>query len=121
MKKLRYILIGLILISCKNKSDLPDPFEAGWQGEKVCNIMHEDDEVRVLKCIFPPGVGHEKHEHQPHFGYTLQGSTFKIKDLKGTRTVNVKTGTNFSKAEVTEHEVINVGDSTAVFLIVEYK
>jgi len=42
-------------------------------------------------------------------------------DAKGSRTVDVYTGTHFSKSEVIEHEVVNVGDSTAVFLIVEYK
>ena len=121
MKIFGSLCLILLVLSCKNKSTLPDPLEAGWHGEKVCSLVHEDDKVRVLKCIFPPGVGHEMHEHQPHFGYTLKGSTFKITDYKGTRTVDVKTGANFSRSEVTEHEVVNVGDSTAIFLIVEYK
>jgi len=121
MKNTLLILILLVFSCKKTTQSLPDPLEAGWLGESVCEMMHEDTEVRVLKCTFPPGVGHEKHQHQPHFGYTLQGSTFKITDAKGTKTVNVKTGTNFSKDKVTEHEVVNVGDSTAVFLIVEYK
>ena len=75
----------------------------------------------VLKCTFAPGVGHEKHYHNPHFGYTLVGSTFRIKDTSGTREINVPTGSSFSKEDVTIHEVLNIGDSTAVFLIVEYK
>ena len=121
MKKQLSFCLLLFVFCCKDNSTLPDPLEAGWLGEKVCHVMHEDNEVRVLKCVFPPGVGHEKHKHQPHFGYTLQGSTFKITDDKGIRTVDVKTGMNFSRSEVTEHEVVNIGDSTAIFLIVEYK
>ncbi|MFD2824590.1 cupin domain-containing protein [Lacinutrix iliipiscaria] len=120
MKSVLFI-VAVIFVGCKPTSKLPDPLEAGWKGEKVCEVLKDNDELRVLKCTFAPGVGHEKHQHQPHFGYTLKGSTFKITDAKGTRTVDVKTGIHFSNDEVTEHEVLNVGDSTAVFLIIEYK
>ncbi|GGG43545.1 cupin domain-containing protein [Bizionia arctica] len=121
MKKLLFIFICVSFFSCKQESKLPDPLEAGWEGESVCEVIHEDDKTRILKCTFPPGVGHEKHEHQPHFGYTLQGGTFKITDSKGTKTINVKTGTTWHKDVVSEHEVLNVGDSTSVYLIIESK
>jgi len=121
MKNLFVFLFCISVFSCKEKTTLPDPLQAGWEGEKVCEIVHEDKEVRVLKCTFAPGVGHEKHEHQPHFGYTLKGGTFKITDANGTKTINVKAGTSWSKDTVTQHEVLNVGDSTSVYLIVEYK
>jgi len=67
--------------------------EAGWNNKAVCEVVEENDKVRILKCTFAPDVGHEKHYHNPHFGYT----------------------------QITSHEVLNIGDSTAVFLIVEYK
>lgn len=120
---MRYLVFFcfLLFISCKSVSKLPDPLEAGWKGEKVCEVAYETKKIRVLKCTFAPKVGHEKHHHKPHFGYTINGSTFQIIDDKGVREVNVKTGTQFSKDIITEHEVLNVGDSTAVFLIVEHK
>ena len=121
MKKITLLLVCISIFSCNKEQNLPDPLEAGWHGAKVCEVLQDNDNLRVLKCTFPPGVGHEKHQHQPHFGYTLQGSTFKITDAKGTRTVDVNTGVSFNKEQVSEHEVVNVGDSTAVFLIVEYK
>jgi quercetin dioxygenase-like cupin family protein len=114
------LLIVFSIYSCKNKS-LPDPYEAGWKGEKVCEVIEENSEYRILKCTFPPNVGHELHYHNPHFGYTLQGSTFRIKDDKGTNEYEVPTGFSFSNDEVIEHEVLNIGDSTAVFLIMESK
>ena len=110
-----------LMFSCENKSTLPDPLEAGWKGQAVCEVLQEDNTIRVLKCTFAPGVGHERHEHAPHFGYTLKGSTFKITDDKGTREVKVSTGYDFYKGETSVHEVQNIGDSTAVFLIVEPK
>ncbi|TPV33512.1 cupin domain-containing protein [Paucihalobacter ruber] len=121
MRILIFCCFAVILLTCNQKPNLPDPLEAGWKGEKVCEVVHEDDDIRVLKCTFPPNVGHEWHRHQPHFGFALSGGTFKIKDDKGTRTVEVKTGTAFSNQEVTQHEVLNIGDSTAIFLITEHK
>lgn len=115
------LLLSLIMLNCKNENTLPDPLEAGWNNEAVCKIVEENDNVRVLKCTFEPGIGHEKHYHNPHYGYTVAGSKFKIKDTTGTREVNVPTGYSFSKDEISTHEVLNIGDSTAVFLIIEYK
>ncbi len=117
------ILIALSLYSCnnKNKTILPDPLQAGWQGQSVCEVLEENKELMVLKCTFEPGVGHERHYHNPHFGYTLAGGKFRITDTTGTREVNVPTGYNFKKEEITTHEVLNIGETTAVFLIMEYK
>ncbi|MDG5492842.1 cupin domain-containing protein [Psychroserpens sp. SPM9] len=111
----------LLIVSCNTQSTLPDPLEAGWNNKAVCEVIEDTKNLRVLKCTFAPGVGHEKHYHKPHFGYTLAGSRFRIKDTSGTRDVNVPTGYSFSKEEISTHEVLNIGDSTAVFLIIEYK
>ncbi len=99
MKSLYVLCIGLIVLSCNNKPVLPVPLDAGWHGELVCNLVHEDVEFRVLKCIFPLVVGHEMHEHQPHFGYTLNGIKFTITDQNGNRQVCVKTGDHYSRAD----------------------
>ncbi|WP_282041096.1 cupin domain-containing protein [Winogradskyella flava] len=122
MKSLGAILIYAILIfGCKEKQTLPDPLKAGWNGNAVCEVLKDNKELRVLKCTFEPGVGHEKHYHDPHFGYTLAGGKFKITDESGTKEVDVPTGYSFSKDEVTTHEVLNIGETTAVFMIIEYK
>lgn len=122
MIKQVFLLTSLALIlSCKSTPDLPDAHQAGWKGQIVNEIIFEDANVRVLKCTFPPNVGHEKHYHVPHFGYTVAGSKFQITDENGTRVLDVKTGSMFSKSEISVHEILNVGDSTGVFLIYEYK
>lgn len=100
---------------------LPDPLEAGWAGENVCEVVKENDRIRLLKCVFAPGVGHERHYHNPHSGYTLAGGKFRITDSTGTREVNVPTGSSFGSENVTIHEVLNVGETTGAFLIIEYK
>ena len=115
-------LVILLLVSCgRSNKTLPDPLEAGWNNEPVCEEVLNNDELRVLKCSFPPGVGHEKHYHPTHFGYTLSGSTFRITDTTGVRELVIPTGTNFYNEKIDWHEVLNIGDSTAVFLIIEPK
>ncbi len=116
-----FFLFSALIFSCKDTNKLPDPLEAGWKGKSVCEVVKETKKLRVLKCTFEPGVGHEKHYHKPHVGYTLKGSKFRITDKNGIREVNVSTGSSFSKDIISQHEVVNIGDSTAVFLIIEPK
>lgn len=130
LKKFPYFLFILaILASCNPNSQeksssivqLPDPLEAGWNNEPVCEVLEENPKIRILKCTFPPGVGHEKHYHDPHVGYTLAGGLFRITDESGTKEVNVRTGISFTNDSITSHEVLNIGETTAEFLIIEYK
>ena len=100
-------------------ANFPHAFDAGWAGQKTCTMMFEDATVRIARCVFPPGVGHEKHFHNPHFGYVLEGSTLRIVDGKGERTVTTEAGGTWSTDAVTVHEAVNIGDTTTSYLIVE--
>ena len=98
---------------------LPHAFDAGWHGQKTCSLLYEDDAVRVGRCSFPPGVGHEKHYHDPHFGYVLEGGTLRITDADGTRIVTTAAGADWSTDRRTVHEALNIGETTTSYLIVE--
>ena len=100
---------------------LPDPLAAGWKGRPVCERLQEDDRQRVLRCTFAPGTGHERHFHRPHFGYALSGGRMRITDPKGTRETVLETGSHFTSEGVAWHEVLNIGDTTVAYLIVERK
>ncbi len=110
-----------MLGACTAQSTIPDPLEAGWNGAPVCEKLHEDSNHRILRCSFPPDVGHERHFHDRHFGYAIAGGRMEIKDSRGTREVDLAAGSSFASDGVAWHEVINVGDSTTVYLIVEPK
>jgi quercetin dioxygenase-like cupin family protein len=114
-----FVLLSFGILSCQESSHLPDPLEAGWKGQSVCEILEENDRMRTLKCTFAPGVGHERHYHPAHYGYTLKGSRFRITDTTGTREVDVPTGYGFYNERIDWHEVLNIGEDTAVFLIIE--
>jgi quercetin dioxygenase-like cupin family protein len=98
---------------------LPDPLAARWKGSPVCEVLSEDEHLRALRCSFAPGQGHERHFHARHFGYALSGGRMRIVDARGTREVDLETGTSFASAGVEWHEVLNVGTTTVVYLIVE--
>lgn len=100
--------------------DLPQAFDAGWKGEKTCEVLFEAETVRVGRCSFPPGIGHEKHFHYPHFGYVVAGGTMQITNDRGIVEVReVITGSTWSTSEITIHEALNTGDTTTSYLIVE--
>ncbi len=116
-----FFVLLLTTLGCTPNNSLPDPLEAGWNNQPVCEVLEDNSKLRVLKCTFPPGIGHERHYHEAHFGYTLKGSRFSIKDTTGVREVDVPTGSNFYNDKIAWHEVLNIGDSTAIFLIIEPK
>lgn len=100
---------------------LPDPLAAGWEGASVCELLHEDQAQRVLRCTFPPGVGHERHYHPPHFGYALTASTMRITDADGSREQSIPAGAHWVSDGIAWHEVLNIGATTGVYLVVEPK
>ena len=100
-------------------TQLPSALEAGWEGEAVCALEHQTAAHRVLRCTFPPGVGHERHYHPPHYGYALSGGTMQLTDVSGTRAAKLSTGSDYSSDGVDWHEVVNVGNTTVTYLIVE--
>ena len=98
-----------------------DALSAGWNGEKRCENLHEDDYIRVLRCTFPPSVGHERHSHPASFLYVLQGGHGQVTDSTGTRDFEVLTDQYRPSKPVEWHEAVNTGDTTMRYLIVEKK
>ncbi len=109
------------LAGCTATTSLPDPLAAGWNGVPVCELLHEDSNQRILRCTFAPGEGHERHYHDPNFGYAISGGRMQITDDNGVREVDLPTGSSFTSAGLPWHEVVNVGDTTVQYLIVEKK
>jgi quercetin dioxygenase-like cupin family protein len=119
-------LTTLAIAGCASASaqvaPLPSALCAGWRGERVCESLHEDATIRVLRCTFPPGVGHEPHYHPPHFGYVLEGeSVMRITTEQGAADRASSAGGSFVNESEVRHEALNVGDQTTTYLIVEKK
>jgi len=110
-----------VVVVYATQPPLPDPLATGWNGVPVCDKLHEDSDHRILRCTFPPSVGHERHFHVRHFGYAIAGGRMRITDSSGTREVDPATGSSFASDGVAWHEVLNIGESTVVYLIIEPK
>ncbi len=116
------LLLGACASASAQIAPLPMALCAGWQGERVCELLNEDAQIRVLRCTFPPGVGHEMHYHPPHFGYVLSGnSTMRITTDAGVVDRPVRAGQTFSNDTEIRHAALNVGTETTTYLIVEKK
>lgn len=113
------LALATAVTAAGGETGLPHAFEAGWNGEQTCSVLFESDAMRVARCVFPPGVGHEKHYHNPHYGYVLEGGVLRISDAGGTREVSTVSGASWSTSEITVHEAVNIGDTTTSYLIVE--
>lgn len=104
-----------------NTETLPTAFEAGWKGEQVCEPLFENESLRAARCVFPPGGGHERHSHPPHWGYIEQGGTMRITNPSGSVDRVLKSGTNWWSDGFAWHEAVNIGEETAIYIIVEPK
>ena len=65
--------------------DVPDALSVEWQGKKPCEKLHEDDQMRILRCTFPPGAKHVRHQHPANFVYALSGGKLNTESASGTK------------------------------------
>ena len=100
---------------------MPSAFDAKWHGQTVCEPLFENAAMRAARCTFPPGGGHERHFHPPHWGYIIAGGTMRITDANGTRVRDLKSGSTWWSDGIAWHEAVNVGTTTSVYIIVEPK
>jgi quercetin dioxygenase-like cupin family protein len=101
--------------------NLPHALDAGWKGAKTCEPLDETRELKTFRCTFPPSAGHERHFHPRHWGYVVAGGTMRIVDAKGERVVTLKSGDTWWSDGVNWHEALNIGETTAIYVIVEPK
>jgi quercetin dioxygenase-like cupin family protein len=111
----------MVLQAAQPVEPLPSAFDAGWRGQKVCEPLFENERMRAARCSFPPGIGHERHYHRPHWGYIVQGTTMRITSASGTTDRVLETGSNWWSDGVEWHEAINIGKTTGVYVIIEPK
>jgi quercetin dioxygenase-like cupin family protein len=106
-----------------NSQVAPDAAAVEWEGKKVCEVLFEDTQIRVLRCEIPPGGVHVRHSHPARVTYTLNDGRGSTTDAEGTREYTDHAGT-FSTAvapAVDWHEVTNIGSSPLKYVLIDLK
>ena len=98
---------------------IPDALSVEWQGQKPCEKLFEDAQVRIARCTLPPGSAHLRHSHPGYLSYVLSGGKGQIQDGSGTRQVDVRADTFTNSQPIAWHELTNVGETTLRYLVVE--
>ena len=118
------VLVGVTTLlvphTLKGES-VPDALSVEWQGQKPCEKLFEDAQVRIARCTFPPGSAHLRHSHPGYLSYVLSGGKGQIQDDNGTRQVEVRADTFTNSQPIAWHELTNVGETTLRYLVVERK
>ena len=99
----------------------PDAWPFEWQDQKPCERLFEDAQIRISRCIFPPGAVHFLRFYPGYLSYILSGGKGLIAESKGTRQINLRADTFTSNQPIAWHELINIGDTTLRYLVVERK
>jgi quercetin dioxygenase-like cupin family protein len=102
-------------------ADVPNALAVEWGGDKPCEKLFEDGQIRVARCTFAKGVMHLCHSHPSYFTYVLSGGQAQVQDEKGIRKIDVIAGTFADVPPIQWHELSNIGERTLQYLVVEKK
>ncbi len=84
-------------------------------------VKLENDSVRVMKAVLPPGFREKLHKHPAYVMYILDGGSVRLHMADGrTRDSEFKAGNVFFSEPIT-HWAENTGTSTIRVLIVELR
>jgi quercetin dioxygenase-like cupin family protein len=88
---------------------------------KTIHVRMENDRVRVLEAILPPGVKEAVHSHPAYVIYVLEGGRYRNYAADGkTSEGTFKTGDVIYRDPLT-HAAENIGDKPMHFILVELK
>jgi quercetin dioxygenase-like cupin family protein len=88
---------------------------------KTIRVRFENDRVRVLEAILPPGVTEQVHSHPAYVIYVLEGGRYRNYAADGKITEGeLKTGDVIYRDPLT-HAAENIGDKPLHMILVELK
>jgi quercetin dioxygenase-like cupin family protein len=88
---------------------------------KTIRVRFENDRVRVLEAILPPGVKEQVHSHPAYVIYVLEGGRYRNYAADGKITEGeLKTGDVIYRDPLT-HAAENIGDKPLDMILVELK
>ena len=88
---------------------------------KTIRVRFENDRVRVLEAILPPGIKEQVHSHPAYVIYVLEGGRYRNYAADGKITEGTfQTGDVIFRDPLT-HAAENIGDKPMHMILVELK
>jgi quercetin dioxygenase-like cupin family protein len=88
---------------------------------KTIHVRFENDRVRVLEAVLPPGTKEQVHSHPANVIYVLEGGRYRNYATDGKITEgSLHTGEVIYRDALT-HAAENIGDTPIHLIIVELK
>lgn len=85
-------------------------------------VIYEDEKMRVLKVVVPPGQKAEMHWHPHNMNYILKSGKLKFTDRQNnSKEVELVEGMTTSSVSEVYHVVENTGDTIVETIQVEQK
>jgi quercetin dioxygenase-like cupin family protein len=112
------LLFGLFLMQSTHLY-AQDPMVAASNVYK--KVLLENDNVRVMQVVFPPGAVAPWHNHPNHTVYALTSGKIQITDKdKPASNIDIMAGTALYMPAVT-HKAKNIGTTTIKLIVTEIK
>ena len=112
------ITVALLVAVSVTLADAQDPAVVN---SKTIRVRFENNRVRVLEAILPPGTKEQVHSHPAYVIYVLEGGRYRNYAADGKITEGTfQTGDVVYRDPLT-HAAENIGDKPMHFILVELK
>lgn len=88
---------------------------------KTVKLKFENDRVRVLEALLPPGTKEQMHSHPACLIYALEGGQFRNYAADGTTSEGSFKSGDVTYREPLTHAAENIGDKPMHLILVELK
>lgn len=110
--------VAVLFIFCTMRAHGQDPAVVN---AKTIKVKFENDRVRVMEAMLPPGVKEQVHSHPAYVIYVLEGGKYRNYASDGKVTEGeLKSGEVLFRERLT-HAAENIGEKPLHMILVELK
>jgi quercetin dioxygenase-like cupin family protein len=119
MQSLRILAITVTLLAVsRTLADAQDPAVVN---SKTIHVKFENDRVRVLEALLPPGTKEQVHSHPANVIYVLAGGRYRNYAADGKITEGTFQAGDVIYRDPLTHAAENIGDKPMHLILVELK
>jgi quercetin dioxygenase-like cupin family protein len=119
MQSLRILAITVTLLAVsRTLADAQDPAVVN---SKTIHVKFENDRVRVLEALLPPGTKEQVHSHPAYVIYVLAGGRYRNYAADGKITEGTFQAGDVIYRDPLTHAAENIGDKPMHLILVELK